>query len=206
MPATESLAPGHLDVIIAHQGSIRFLTSALAHVCVDFELYKEAHPAVSGEVCPNRVFYLTLRRVLSGFLVDQRRSHVTRVNRFHGNIAMAVIAGADWILAPDVPVLQWRRVSPHTVTAMRLGQHMTSLARKAVMYGRRMVPVGEQWTTKPCCHCMHCEARGSKLFLICTNCGMATLRDLGAAPTNIMRRFWYHAEETLLGMEAVARS
>ncbi len=199
---TDLPGPGHTDILIALQGAIDFLHSARARVRADFAAHKAAR--VDSSPDDDAVYYQTLGRVLGGYEKKLRRSKRGRTTAFHGTIAMELIAAHDVILEPDIPVRQWSRRSGHTVRVMCLGEHLPRMARKCRQYGRRLVCSSEDFTTQQCPHCGHCEYRGSDLFITCSQCGLASHRDVGMAPSGILKRALVHSAEARLGMLAVA--
>ncbi len=150
------------------------------------------------------VYYQTLGRVLGGYEKALRRSKRGRTTSYHGTVAMELVASHDVVLQPDIDVRQWARRSGHSAHVLCLGEHLPRLARKCVQHGRRMVASSEDFTTQQCPHCGFCEHRGDAIFIVCSQCGLSSHRDVGMAPNGIMKRALVHGAEARLGMLALA--
>jgi hypothetical protein len=198
--------PGHSDILIAEEGATRFLARARAQARADHQ----AHLSVCGltgaalDADPSNVYFTTLKRTLAAYEATQRASKLGQLRTFHGILALQVVAGADIIISPAVPAQQWARRSAHTSFVVNLGRHLPTLAAKARQHGRRLLCSAEDFTTRACSHCGHQEARGGKLFLVCSACGLASHRDAGMAPNNIWKRALVHGGEARLALLARA--
>ena len=164
---------------------------------------------MGGEWDAGSVEYLRcIKPLVKHALVDalamaaRRREGMVRT--FHGVIAMHMVRGADYIITPDVAVGQWKKRSSNTVRAIKLGEHLPTLARKAVQYGRIMLAVREDFTTQACANCGHCEHRGSTLLVACSRCKYKSHRDWGSAPTSIAKRAFIHGQEALRALSVRA--
>ena len=189
--------PGHSDILLAEEGATRFLARARVQAHADHL----AHLAACGltgaalDEDPSHVYFLTLQRRLRTFERDQRSRKLGMLKTFHGILALEVVTAAHIIISPVIPAKEWARRSAHTSHVVNLGRHLPTLAAKARQYGRRLLCSGEDFTTRACSHCGHQEARGSKLFLVCSQCGLASHRDAGMAPNNICKRALVHGGE-----------
>ena len=193
--------PGFSDILLAEEGATRFLAMARARVRADHVRYK-AERVTSG-TDPNHVYFLTLHRLLHSYERKQRRSTLGRQRNNQAVTALHIVEQADVIITPQVPAKDWARRSRHTAYVVALGKMLPQLALKAHVIGRRLVGGSEDFTTQQCPHCGYCEARGSALFLRCTQCGLASHRDAGMAPNGIFKRALVHGEQARQGLLAV---
>jgi hypothetical protein len=201
----EHPGPGHTDLLMAADAATRYLTRARSQAQEDLAQHRaDLHAAPSGATDAATVYLLTLVRKLGSYEDAQRRSKEGQVRAFHGVLALQLVEGADTIIMPDIPAQAWARRSPVTARVMQLGKILPRLAAKAHQYGRRLVCAAEEFTTGGCPHCALFERRGSKLFIECTGCGLASHRDGGMAPNGIWKRALVHGAEALQGMLAAA--
>jgi hypothetical protein len=202
--ATATPGAGFSDILLASEGSIRFLALARSMVRADHMEYKSTRNT-SG-VDASTVYFTTLHRMLHKYERRQRAGKKGRQRTYHGTVAMEFVEHNDIIMCPMIPVRQWARRSAHTAHVIAMGDFLPQLAAKALQYGRRLVSTSEDFTTQQCPHCGYCEPRGSALFVLCSQCGLASHRDAGMAPNGIFKRALVHGAQARLGVLAALAS